>query len=137
MTMLPDPIRLAARIRRDSRGATAVEYAIVLTALLLFCLGTMDVGRLMWDEITLDRAVQAAARCAVVNSTTCGATGAVQTYAASQTYGMTVSSSIFTVSSCAGGGTQVQATLAFHWVTPFIGPNPLTLVATACQPPAT
>ena len=82
--------RTLLRLWREDRGAAAIEYAFVLPALLMFAFGIIDVGRLVWTQVTLDRAVQAAARCASVNSTTCGTDSAIQTYASGQAWGMSV-----------------------------------------------
>jgi len=43
-------------------GTVAIEYALILPVMLLFTLGIMDTGRLLWTYITLTRAVEAAAR---------------------------------------------------------------------------
>ena len=48
------------------RGTAAIEYAIVLPVLLLFVLGIMDTGRLLWTYVTIYRATEAAARCAAI-----------------------------------------------------------------------
>lgn len=51
---------------RDDRGATAAEFAMVLPLLLLFLLGILDVGRLMWEYNRAEKATQMGARYAVV-----------------------------------------------------------------------
>ncbi len=75
----------------NKRGATALEYGIILPALLLFLLGIMDAGRLLWNYTTLYRAAEAAARCAAVNAAVCGTASQIQNSAAAQAWGMTVS----------------------------------------------
>lgn len=55
----------------DRGGNVAIEYAIVLPLLLLFVLGVVDTGRLVWTYATLSRAVEAAARCASINTILC------------------------------------------------------------------
>jgi Flp pilus assembly protein TadG len=117
---------------RDELGAAAIEYAFVLPALFGFAIGVMDLGRLVWTQVTLDRAVQAAARCASVNATKCANDTAIQTYAASSAWGMTVPSSIFTTAqqSC---GVKVQAQLTFRYTVPWpIAPS--TVKSAACYP---
>lgn len=49
-------------------GATAAEFALVLPVLLLFLLGIIDVGRLMWTLNSAEKATQMGARAAVVSS---------------------------------------------------------------------
>jgi Flp pilus assembly protein TadG len=119
------------------RGATAIEYALVLPALLLFILGIMDAGRLLWTYTTLYRATEAAARCAAVNTTDCGTTAQIKNRAVTEAWGLNVSPSAFTVStlSC---GVQVHASYDFTFVIPGLGDavplGTITLNATACYP---
>ena len=54
-------------------GSVAIEYGLILPAMLLFTLGIMDAGRLVWTNMTLSWATDAAARCGAVNTTTCPA----------------------------------------------------------------
>jgi Flp pilus assembly protein TadG len=117
---------------RDERGAAAIEYAFVLPALLGFALGVMDLGRLVWTEVTLDRAVQAAARCAVVNATTCGTDAGIQSYAAGQAWGMSVPTSSFTITRPACGVT-VRAETSFAFTVPW-PVNISSVQAAACYP---
>ena len=69
-----------AQIRKSqeashTEGSVAVEYGLVLPAMLLFTLGIMDAGRLLWSDITLTRATEAAARCGAVDQTNCPTLG--------------------------------------------------------------
>jgi Flp pilus assembly protein TadG len=125
-------LRRAAN-RRQTRGAAALEFALVLPALLLFLLGIMDVGRLVWTQATLDRAVEAAARCGAIDTSACGTATAVQSYAAGQAFGLTVASSAFVVihATC---GLKVSVSLPFTLVIPWIPTSELTLTASACYP---
>lgn len=123
-----------------SRGATAVEFAIVLPVLMMFVLGLIDCGRLLWSYTTLAHAVEAATRCAAVNAVTCGTAAAIETYAASQAWGLGLTSAAFTVTA-ATCGTQVNGTFAFTFVipwfygtAPFGASNAMTLTAMACDP---
>jgi Flp pilus assembly protein TadG len=130
-----------ARFHRSNRGrcrgSVAVEYALLLPALLLFVLGLMDVGRLLWTYATLSHAVEAAARCATVNTATCGSAAAVQTYAVSQAWGLSVATSVFTLSA-ATCGKQVTASLPFTFVVPTVlsgaALGTITLTTSACYP---
>lgn len=122
------------------RGSMAIEFAIVAPALLMFLFALVDTGWLLWSYTTLSRAVAEAARCAVVNTVTCSTASAVESYAATQAWGLGLASSAFTVTtpSC---GTQVQGTMVYYFVTPWfyvaapfgVG-NSITLTATACYP---
>ena len=122
------------------RGAAAIEFAIILPVLLLFLLGIMDIGRLLWTFTTLHRASDAAARCAAIQAPGCTTSSGTQSYAVAQAWGLTVPTSVFTVSTLACG-TQVAAsyifTLVIPWfyvVPPFGNPNSITLTATSCYP---
>ena len=84
--------------RLDDKGAAMLEYAVVLPIFLSFTIGVMDMSRLLWTQVTLDRAVQSAARCAAVNTTACGGAAAIQTFAAGEAWGVSVASSNFAVS---------------------------------------
>lgn len=50
---------------RDSRGASAAEFAMVLPLLLLFIFGTIDVGLYSWQINQAEKATQTGARWAV------------------------------------------------------------------------
>ena len=55
-----------AAFRRDIRAASAAEFALVLPAFLILILGTIDVGRYMWNVGQAEKATQMGARYAVV-----------------------------------------------------------------------
>lgn len=120
------------RLRADERGAVAVEYAVVLPALLAFALAVIDLSRLVWTEVTLDRAVQSAARCAVVNATLCGSNAAISAYASTQAWGLTAPAQVFTVTNETCGVT-VRAQMSFRYFVPWpmLARN---ATASACYP---
>jgi Flp pilus assembly protein TadG len=119
------------------RGATAVEYALVLPALLLFVLGIMDGGRLLWTYTTIYRATEAAARCAAVNTTACGTATQIKNRAVAEAWGLNIGPAAFTVTMPACG-VQVHASHDFTFVIPGLGNivplGTVTLNATACYP---
>ena len=126
--------RLAA-LTKARDGTTAVETALVLPAFLLFIFAIIEAGFLLWTQTTLQFAVEAAARCAVVNSTLCGTTSAIQTYAASQAVGMTISSSSFSVSTTSPGCYyQVSISYPFSIIVTHLFTNTITLTAKSCHP---
>ncbi len=124
-----------ARVLAPGRGSVAIEFAIVLPALLMFLLGIVDMGRFTWTKATLDFATSAAARCAAVNTTLCGSNAQIQTYAVSQAPGMTLPTSVFSSSGAAQAcGVRVSAAYPFVFITPWIAPQGVTLLADACYP---
>ena len=132
-------MRGLATLRQWARwsGAAAIEYALILPVLLLCIFGLMDTGRLIWCYATLSRAVDAAARCAAINTTACGTTAQIQNVAASEAWGMTITASAFTVAA-ATCGTRVTGTYSFDFVMPgfnYVVPTgTITLTAASCYP---
>ena len=121
----------------NRRSAAAVEYGLILPAVLLFIIGIIDVGRLLWTYTTLNRAVEAAARCGAINTVDCGTTALIQSRAVAESWGLTVTTSAFTVSKPACG-LQVAASYDFVFAIPALaGASPLgtiTLGPVACYP---
>src|SRR5580698_2623037 len=106
------------RDTQSTRGTTAVEFGIILPVLLMFILGLVDCGRLVWTYTTLMDAVETASRCATVNTTTCGTAAAIQSYAAGQAWGLGLGSSAFAVTTVTCG-TQVVGTFVFTFAIPW------------------
>lgn len=94
------------RLFHDRRGAAAVETAVLLPALLLMLLGTMEVGRIAWTKAALVYAVQETARCASVTPAACGTPDQVQAYGAARVAQLGVRAS-FVVAPVPGCGRQV------------------------------
>ncbi len=115
------------------RGSVAVEYGIILPVFLLLVLGIVDVGRLMWTQTTLDRAVEAAARCGAVDAVRCKTVTQVQSVAVAEAYGLQIAASDFAVATAACG-VEVQGSLAFKLIIPWIARTDLPLTARACYP---
>ena len=57
---------LLSRVIHDGKAATAAEFALVLPLLLIFLLGILDVGRLLWTWNRAEKATQMGVRYAVV-----------------------------------------------------------------------
>ena len=53
---------------RDRRGASAVEFAIVLPLLLILIFGVIDGGRFLWEVNRAEKATQVGVRMAVVTN---------------------------------------------------------------------
>ena len=52
-------------LTRDNRASSSAEFALVLPLLIIFLLGTIDVGRLMWTWNRAEKATQMGVRFAV------------------------------------------------------------------------
>jgi len=124
---------MQSRARGWKSGTVAIEYALVLPVLLAFLFALIDTGRLIWTQTTLDHAMEAAARCAVIDSVQCGSAGQVRAFAIAQAYGMRIDSGTISVvtQSC---GIEVAETLAFQPVVPWFGTRAIKLYARACYP---
>jgi Flp pilus assembly protein TadG len=126
----------------NTEGSVAIEYGLILPLMLLITFGAMDAGRLLWTNIALSRATEAAARCGAVNTVTC-ASGSIAAYAASQALGIDDIAATNFVATAASCGTQVVATYTFQFYVPWFpsfgakapfGGTTLTLHATSCYP---
>jgi Flp pilus assembly protein TadG len=63
------------RFGRDTAGTTAVEFAILMTPLLLLIFGAVEFSRLMWAREALQSTATAGARCMGVKQTSCAPSG--------------------------------------------------------------
>lgn len=135
------PVASAGRaFLADRSGSNAVEFALVVPLLVTMLFGIFEFARAVFVQGMLDYAVEQAARCASVNSATCGSASAIETYAAAQTSPLNIPSSNFTATtpSC---GNQVTAsyTLSFIGTLALIGgeaifPTSITLTSSSCYP---
>jgi len=128
-----------ARFRADARGAGAVEFALTLPFLLAMLYGIWEFGLAAWTQGILDYSVEQAARCASINTTTCGTSTLTAAYAASLTSPLNLASSTFTVST-ATCGNLVTASYVMNFVSnmPLFGgnlfPTSVTLTSQSCYP---
>jgi Flp pilus assembly protein TadG len=112
------------------RGATAVEFALVLPALAALLVGGLYTGLLVYSAAGLHNAVEQAARCYSVNVSQCNDAAGAEAYAQNSYYG--VNTPTFTASTQACGH-QVSATVSFVLVAVVASLN-VPLTATACFP---
>ena len=123
-----------AKIWRDERGATALEFAILAPVFFLLVFGIIAFGLLFWTQVGLQHGAEMAARCASVNTTICPNSNpsAITNYAMQQALGLSLPAStfIYSTSSC---GNQVTASYTFQFPD-ILNLNPLTLTAQACFP---
>jgi Flp pilus assembly pilin Flp len=67
----------AGRPRLPERGATVIEFALLLPVLLLLLLGSLEGGRYLFMTGALNHAIGSAARCAEIDPSTCGSPAAL------------------------------------------------------------
>ncbi len=119
-------------LRRHTRGVAAIELAIALPVYLLFLFGVMDMGWLMFKQVTLDRAVSLAARCGAVRNGGCASDAGIKAYAADIASVLNVPKESFTVTtpspSC---GIEVQISQEHNFF--YGGLGSVTLQASACM----
>lgn len=127
------------------RGVASIEFAITASVALLLCLGTIDVGVLLWTRNALQLAAAQAARCAAIASPACA--GGTSSYAATlaqqwlfpsavQAANVTVTSGA-TCSATAGHYVVVSITTSYFTTLKLPGPlGGRTISAQACYPSA-
>ncbi len=74
----PSPMR---RLLRDSRASSALEFAVVGSAMFLITFGAVDLGMILWTQGSLQAVAAEAARCGAIAASGCTTASAVQTYA--------------------------------------------------------
>lgn len=124
---------IAAYLRR-SGGSTAAEFALILPSMIFFILGAFNLTAVFYATSGLNRAVEAAARYASVQTALNGAdpgATAVQTWAAGNYAGPNVSQ-VFTYSA-SGCGHTVSATGTYQMVAGVLN-IPFSLSTQACFP---
>ena len=58
------------KLIRDNRGGSVVEFSLLSLPVVVFMVGIMQTGWLLWADNLLNVAVDTAARCGAVGSTT-------------------------------------------------------------------
>jgi Flp pilus assembly protein TadG len=132
------------RALRSTAGTVALEYGLTVPFFLLMLFGGMDAGRAVWTYTTLQRSVEAAARCGAVNTTVCNSPTAIAARAVAEAWGLTLSPGTFTVTypTCgASPGLRVTARYNLTLLIPWIdGHRPggqsgtVTINVSACYP---
>lgn len=116
------------RLCRDRRGATAVEFALVLPVLLTVLTAVLELGRALWLRQDMQFAVEEAARFALVESA--ATVTAVNARAASH-----LAAGIQVATVLDAGAVTVTATTDFAPVVPgLLPPGAVTLSARARLP---
>ncbi len=117
--------------RRD--GSSAVEFAIVGPMFIGIMMAIFQGGILLWTQLGMEHAVESAARCSAVHSSNCGTLSQIQSYAATQAYGLNLPTSIFSFrqTTC---GNVVSASYSYSVFSQVFGKASIPLNAQACFP---
>jgi Flp pilus assembly protein TadG len=120
------------RFRRDSRGAAAAEFAMVVPLFVILVFGTINTCLLIAAFINMQYAAQRTARCLSVDIAATCTPGNVDTFAKALYNGPSVTGLTF-ASTTPACGTQVTATGSFELMTGFSA-STVNLSAQACYP---
>ncbi len=117
----------------DRRGVISMEMGLMALPLTMFMFGVVELGMVIRMKSALQYATTNAARCSAVNVATCGTVELTRAYAQTQTQGVAVAASAFTVTTetC---GRKVVATVSFPVSAQSILQTGLSLSAQACYP---
>lgn len=128
----------SARVVGDKRGVAAVEFALLLPVFLLITGALIDIGLMMWTQLGIEHAVEAGARYASLYTAShppapCPVAANVQSYTATQAYGLGLPASTFTYTT-ATCGFQVKASYSYQFIGDGFPQMTMTLSATSCIP---
>lgn len=124
---------MLGKLIRDCRGTAAIEFAITSTVFVMLLIGIVDGSYALFTQAGIQHGAEMAARCASINANTCGSTSAIQSYAVSESWGVSVPASTFTVSTPACGN-QVAASYSYGFLTDYFGVMHVTLTGSSCFP---
>jgi Flp pilus assembly protein TadG len=119
------------RFLKNRRGATAVEFALIMPFFLAMIFGLIEFGRAMWIRNTMQYAVEEAARYGSISG---ASSGDVSTYAQGKILVIDPSTITFNVT-IGASDISVTATHDFEFLAAGLLPyGPITLQASAQYP---
>ena len=92
-----------ATIGTNNSGNAIVEFAIVLPVFLFLIFGVFNIALMLFASASMQNATQAGARCASINSATCGSAAATVAYAQTKFVASSTARPAFTVTTAACG----------------------------------
>jgi Flp pilus assembly protein TadG len=137
------------RFGKDRRGATAVEFSLVVLPLMMLMIGVLEFGRAFWTREALQQTATASARCMGLLATGCAKAGqydaaTTQSFVQAnlQGWGVSVPTSgiqLNRAAACAGvsGFSSVSISTTFNTAIPAPGTSagaPIVLTGSACFP---
>ncbi len=140
--------RRGSSLLSHTGGASAVEFALVITPLLLLLFGAIEFGRLLWTRQAIQSVVASTARCMGVLQSGCAKSGAYNAanatkyaIAAAASYGVSLTATNISLNAsakCGGVSGFSTASITYTFVTPapFIAAlaGGQTLTIAACFP---
>ena len=132
------------RLCRNTRGVTAIEFALVAPVFLMFMFLIIDGARMVWTYQTLQEVAASSARCAALGSTGCKTSDDVKSYAVARAAGSGVrlTADAVTLSptatcSSVAGMTKIAIASAYQGATTQLLPSSVsTLNTESCFPTA-
>lgn len=126
--------RHSPSLGRDSSGASAVEFAMVLPVLLAVLVGVLEFGRALWLRHDMQFAVEEAARFALANDT--ATTTAISARASSRLAAIGPNSAVVQIATIIdAAAVTITASTDFQPVVPgLLPPGTITLTARARMP---
>jgi Flp pilus assembly protein TadG len=120
------------RLFANDRGAAAVEFGLAILPVMFFILGIIQTAYVLWADNLLHFAVDTAARCGAIGSTTppCDDTGGMVT-TANAAFRPLTGATFTNNATCSAGGTGNG--LVGTYTIQVIGVN-VTLTADSCYP---
>lgn len=120
---------LLARLRREEKGAAAVEFVLILIPMVMLTLGAINLSLMVYTVATLNYAAEDAARCLSVKKTTC-TTASVNAYGRGRYTGPGEASFAASSATC---GNRVVGTVAYVFTTGLTS-TIIPLSSQACYP---
>lgn len=126
--------RLAGWRNLGSSGVAAIEFVLVFPVFLTLVFGIIETGRLMWQQVSLQRGVAIAARCGALGTTGCVSDLDIRNKAvnASALSGVVIAN--IAINRTASCGVEVTATRQFTFILRMQFISPISLTAQACHP---
>ncbi|GAA4216809.1 hypothetical protein GCM10022253_14000 [Sphingomonas endophytica] len=126
---------------RDERGATVIEFALILPLLLMALFGLIEGARLVWMNQALDQAAYSTARCRTIASTSCDSAAKQVAFAVqrAKANGVTVNPVNVVIdpsATCGGSSGALLVTLTVSFASPAarLLPLPQTVRGRSCVP---
>lgn len=135
-------MKRVSRFGGDEKGATAVEFALVLPVMILMILGVIEGNRYLWSQQAVQEATSHTARCMAIGTDGCETIDGVKAYAEQRAskVGVKINTADVTAlanQNCNGTDNMSKVVISVPYASPLtslIPVFPKTLNAEACFP---